>query len=456
MIHCGICRSLIALALLTAVAAGFGGERLTTANNAESKEQREARMAWFREARLGMFIHWGVSSVPSGLWQGKKSNYADWYLERTKMPVSQYETFREQFNPTKFDARQWVAAAKDAGMKYIVVTSKHHDGFAMFETRMSDWGIMSTPYRRDPMKELARACQEAGLKFCFYYSIMDWHHPDYRPRRAWNDVAIARGEPDFDRYTAFVKGQLKELLTNYGPIGILWFDGAWEESWSKEHGRDICQYVRSLQPEIIINNRLNRDANQGKDESLGDYGTPEQEIPANGQPGTDWEACMTMNDHWGYNRFDQNWKSPTVLIRLLIDSASKGGNFLLNVGPTAEGVIPAPSLERLGEIGRWMRQNGEAIYGTAASPFAKAPTWGRVTAKPGKLYLLVFAWPENGRLVLGERTIKPIARAYLATDPRRTLSVRQKPEGVTITVPKIAPNEAASVVVLELFSNEQG
>ncbi len=430
-----------------------GGKRCQAEEKADRKEteqQRDARMAWFREAKFGMFIHWGPYCMER-------------FSRMKHMPVSKFGKFRDRFNPVKFDAKQWVAAAKGAGMKYLVITSKHHDGFAMFDTKLTDWGIMSTPFRRDPIKELAAECKKAGIKFCVYYSIMDWHHPDYVPRRPWNDVAKAKGDPDFDRYVAFMEGQLKELVTNYGPLGILWFDGEWEESWTHERGKDLYAYVRGLQPDIIINNRVgtNRivkggggktlDGGMSKgDEIVGDYGTPEQEIPAGGLPGVDWESCMTMNDHWRYNKHDQNWKSSVAMIRMLIDIASKGGNYLLNVGPTSEGLIPEPSLERLREIGKWMKTNGEAIYGVTACPFSEAPAWGRVTQKPGKLYLHVFDWPKDGKLALPAPGGKPAA-AYLLADPNRVpLKVTTQQDGIVVALPAEAPDPVASVVVLDI------
>jgi alpha-L-fucosidase len=420
----------------------------------ETPAQRDARMAWFREARFGLFIHWGVYSVPAGEWDGKK-NYGEWFMEETHMPVSQYEKFADQFNPVKFDAREWVRMARNAGMKYIVITSKHHDGFGMYRSEVTDWCIKRTPFQRDPLKELAAACKEEGVVFCFYHSIMDWHHPDWGTRRAWNDRAT--GTPDMDRYTAFMKAQLKELITGYGPLGILWFDGEWENPWTHERGVDLYNYVRSLQPNIIINNRVGkgRAGMDGMDKrrGVGDYGTPEQEIPPTGfGAGVDWESCMTMNNHWGYNKNDQNWKSDTVLIRNLIDCASKGGNYLLNVGPTSEGLIPAASVERLAAIGAWMKVNGEAIYGTTASPFKKLG-WGRCTQKPGRLYLHVYDWPKDGALTVPiANTVK---KAYLLARPAQILPARIRQagtadDGVTFAVPAEAPDAHATVVVLEI------
>ena len=251
----------------------------------QTKRQRSTTRAWrgfARRASACSFIG-GVYSVPAGEWEGK-TGYGEWFLEETKIPVSQYEKFAAQFNPVKFDAQAWVRAAKDAGMKYIVITSKHHDGFGLWDSKLTDWDIARTPFKRDPLQELAAECRKAGIKFCLYHSIMDWHHPDWGTRRAWNDQAT--GTPDMDRYTAYMKGQLKELITGYGPLGLLWFDGEWESPWTHERGVDLYHYVRNLQPSIIVNNRVGkgRSGMQGmdKDQGVGDYGTPEQEIPATG------------------------------------------------------------------------------------------------------------------------------------------------------------------------------
>jgi alpha-L-fucosidase len=419
----------------------------------ETPEQKTARMKWFGEARFGMFIHWGLYSVPAGEYGGK-TGYGEWIMESAKIPASQYEKYATQFNPVKFDAHEWARLAKEAGMKYMVITSKHHDGFAMFRSEMTPWCIKSTPFQRDPIKELAEACRTEGITFCVYHSIMDWHNPAYEPRRAWNDTA--QGTPDMDRYVEFMKGELKELLTNYGPLGILWFDGEWENTWTTDRGIDLYNYVRGLQPQIIVNNRVGhaRAGMTGMDKGagVGDYGTPEQEIPATGfGPGVYWESCMTMNDHWGYNKHDQHWKSARALIHNLIDCASKGGNYLLNVGPTSEGLIPDPSIERLRAIGQWTKANGESVYGTQASPFKKLP-WGRCTQRADGngtiLYLHVFDWPTDGKLlVLGLRN-EPGSAALLASGKK--LGARKTTGGVELEVPGAEPDPLSSTIVLRL------
>lgn len=421
----------------------------------ETPAQRAERMRWFEEARFGLFIHWGVYSVPAGEWNGK-TNYGEWFLEQTTMPVSEYEKFAQQFNPVKFDAKKWVRLAKDAGMRYIVITSKHHDGFGMFRSDQTDWCIKSTPFQRDPLKELAEACKEAGIKLCFYYSIMDWHHPDWGQRRPWNDKAPAT-PPDMERYVAYMKAELKELLTHYGPIGILWFDGEWEKPWTHERGVDLYNYVRSLQPSIIINNRVGkaRSGMEGMDkgdERAGDYGTPEQQIPATGfGAGVYWESCMTMNDHWGYNKKDNNWKSAETLIRNLINCASEGGNYLLNIGPTSEGLFPDVSVERLAEIGKWMKVNGEAVYATTASPFAKLE-WGRctqrITGNQTVLYLHLYNWPIDGNLIVPGLRNKIKSATLLATG--RRLMTKMSAQGAVIKVPKESPDPISATVALRI------
>ena len=430
---------------------------LSTVSFKMKESKQSDRMDWWREARFGLFLHWGIYSVPAGEWKGN-TTYGEWIRESAQIPIKQYEEFVKQFNPVKFNADEWVAMAKNAGMKYIVITSKHHDGFCMFDSKETDFDIMSTPFKRDILRELSDACARQGMTLCFYHSIMDWHHPDYLPRRKWETDRTADGA-DMDRYIVHLKKQLKELLTNYGNIGVLWFDGEWEDTWTHERGKDLYDYLRKLKPNLIINNRVDKGRSgmegMNKDKSYaGDFGTPEQEIPLTGLPGVDWESCMTMNDNWGYNKNDQKWKSSEDLVKKLTDIASKGGNFLLNVGPTSEGVFPDASIQRLSEIGEWMKMNGESIYGTKASPFQKL-TWGRCTQKSkGKhtvLYLHVFDWPADGQLIIPELKNKIIKAYALNSHPQKQLLVSKSPNG-TININLVTVNQSkyATVIALEV------
>lgn len=447
--------------LLALLASGLSSTRGADATPAgESKQQRDQRMGWFRDSRFGMFIHWGLYALPGGEWNGKPvDGIGEWIMNNGHIPMADYEKLASQFNPVKFNATQWVNIAKDAGVRYIVITSKHHDGFSMFDSKISDYTIVkSTPFKRDPMKELAAACKDAGITFCFYHSIMDWHHPDAQ-RIGYPDYNNARSNPNFPRYVAnYLKPQVKELLSSYGPIGILWFDGEWIGDWKASMGQDLYAWCRSLQPSVIVNNRVGKARNsmQGMDKgegAVGDYGTPEQEIPATGfGQGVDWESCMTMNDTWGFKKNDHNWKSTATILRMLIDCASKGGNFLLNIGPTPEGQIPAPSVERLAEVGKWMKINHEAIYGTTASPF-KELAFGKCTQKQGKLYLHILNWPAGGKLLVPLHN--HVTKVYALAEPDKALTFGDGDHGLEINVPASAPATVATVLVVELDGNPE-
>lgn len=440
--------------LLISIAGHLLFSQTTKSKNflSETKAQKEKRMKWWEDARFGLFIHWGLYSVPAGEWKGD-TTHAEWIRTTAQIPIHEYEKFVQQFDPEKFNAGKWVKLAKAAGMKYIVITSKHHDGFCMFDTKQTDFDIMSTPFHRDVMKELAAACKKEGIQLCFYYSIMDWHHPDYLPRRDWEKDRPATGA-DFENYVSYMKNELKELLTNYGKIGVLWFDGQWENTWTHERGKDLYEYVRSLQPSILINNRVDvgrEGIGQTKSGYAGDFGTPEQEIPATGIAGADWESCMTMNNNWGYNNHDDHWKSSEDLVRKLIDIASKGGNFLLNVGPTAEGAFPQPSIERLEEIGSWMSKNSESIYGTTASPF-KNLDWGRCTQKTiaggTRLYLHIFDWPANGKLIVPNLGSQ-VTNCYSLADKKK-LKASKVGNDYLVDIPASAKQTYATVIVMDI------
>ncbi len=427
------------------MASGPGGQ--------ETARQRDERMAWWQEARFGLFIHWGLYAIPAGEWEDR-TDHAEWILTTAQIPVAEYEKFAPRFNPTDFDAAEWVRAAKDAGMKYIVITSKHHDGFCLFDSELTEYDVMdATPFKRDILKELAEECRKQGIKMCWYHSIMDWHHPDYLPRRDW-ETRSDEGA-DFDRYVRYMKGQVKELLTNYGEIGVMWFDGEWEHTWTQERGLDLYDYVRSIAPKVIINNRVGKGragmaGTYDPRTASGDFGTPEQEIPDTGL-GYDWETCMTMNDHWGYNKNDSNWKSEEDLIQKLVDIASKGGNFLLNVGPTAQGLFPQESLVRLKVMGEWMETNGKSIYGTTASLFENL-AWGRSTTKGSILYLHVFDWPSEGTLVV-PGLVSQAQKIYPLREPETELRCDYRPGTAVISLPDKPLDPYVTVIAME-FSGD--
>jgi alpha-L-fucosidase len=406
------------------------------------------RMEWFNQARFGMFIHWGIYSVPAGEY-GTNKNYAEWIQLQAKIPGSEYAKYAAQFDPTNFNAKDWVRVAKDAGMKYIVITAKHHDGFCMFDSKLTDYNIVkATPWQHDPMKDLARECKKAGITFCFYYSDPDWHHPEFPAEYSQHGF---HGNPnpnaDLEKYVTYMKGQIRELLTNYGPIGILWFDdgGSFRNTMEVRtncakllHAQEIVDEIHQLQPKTLVNNRLGIPA---------DYGTPEQKIPG-ARPTNSFEVCMTLNGHWGYNKNDHKWKDAKVVVQNLADIASKGGNYLLNVGPTSQGVFPPEAVQILGEVGHWMDANGDSIYGTVASPLDSAPSWGRITQKGNKLYLHVFDWPADGKLTVSGLHTK-VRRAALLAGTRQKLTVEQPGANeIQIAVPTTAPDTLDSVIVL--------
>lgn len=415
----------------------------------ETLAQRDMRLKWFREARFGMFIHWGLYAQAGGEWNGKpvgnEHNFGEWMMYDARIPIAEYATLASKFNPVNYNAEKWVLAAKTAGMKYVVITTKHHEGFAMFKTNASPFNIIdATPYKHDPMKELAVACRKHGMKLGFYYSQnLDWHHPG----GGGNDWDKTH-EGDADQYVdKIVIPQVREILSNYGDIAVIWWDipgGA----INKARADRILKTVMELQPKIIMNNRLGGDY-------WGDTETPEQFIPATGFSGRDWETCMTMNGTWGFKKNDHNWKSVETIVQMLCDISSKGGNYLLNVGPTDKGEIPQESLDRLVEVGKWMKVNGEAIYGTSASPFPQGVPWGRVTQKGNMLYLMVFDLPIDRVLTLPGFSKKVIKAWFLDNENKAEINISSDGRELKLIVPNgVVINSPATVIALQLAAKE--
>ena len=436
----------------------------------ETRDQRDARMAWWREARFGMFIHWGLYSIPAGTWDGKQTpGIGEWIMNNASIPVADYKALATQFNPTGFSAHDIVALAKSAGMKYIVITAKHHDGFAMFDSKVNPFNIVAaTPFKRDPLRELAEECRKQGVKLGFYYSQdQDWTTPGasaLRGRDQIHDPVTHHWDKaqdgDFDAYlhTKAIP-QIKELLSNYGDIpAVIWFDTP-TGNMTPARAAEIVELINQ-HPKLIWNNRLGGGYK-------GDTETPEQYIPAQGYPGRDWEACMTMNNTWGFKSYDTNFKSTETLLRNLIDISSKGGNYLLNIGPDSHGTVPQPEADRLREIGAWLEVNGEAIYGTqptlfgaeagAYSPTEKdkngqpkfIPAWDwRSTTKSDKIYVEIFNWPSAAFHF--EKFPRKVTAAYLLADrSHKSLKIKSNGEGLDILLPSKPLDPIATVIVFK-------
>jgi alpha-L-fucosidase len=410
-----------------------------SAQNVETNtvsKQNDPKMQWWKEAKFGMFIHWGLYSVPAGKW-GENTNYGEWIMNNNKIPVAEYAQLATKFNPVKFNADEWVKIAKDAGQKYIVITAKHHDGFAMFGSKASTFNIVdATPFKRDVIKELAEACRKQNMKLGLYYSqAQDWHHTGGAVSgKDWDETHIGDMATYIDNIAI---PQVKEILENYSDVAVLWWDTP--IGMTKDMSQKLADIVKKY-PNLITNNRLG--AGMG-----GDLETPEQFIPATGFPGRNWEVCMTMNGYWGYNAYDDRWKSTTELIQKLIDIVSKGGNFLLNVGPNQYGIIPEVCQKNLREIGDWLKINGESIYGTQGSPFPFL-SYGRATRKGQTIYIQVFEWPKNGKLIvpLGNK----IKKAYLLADTKNSIKITSEKDQSILQLLNYAPDKIASVIALEI------
>ena len=397
----------------------------------ESDAELAQRMAWFNEARFGMFIHWGAYSVLGGEWQGKTIPwYAEWIRGRAKIPADEYRKVCEQFQPDHFDADAWIRTARDAGMKYFVITTKHHDGFCLWDSAYTDYDIKDLAgLDFDPLAELSAACKKYGVRFGTYYSTLDWEIPT-------TDSAFMNNGGK-EKYLQYMRDQIRELIENYD-TDILWFDGDWEPWLTMEDGAELYAYIRGLKPSVIINNRVSKRARFKRD-----FGTPEQNTPGM-DLGYDWEACWTINHSWGFKKADTKWKSTQQLIEKLSDITSKGGNLLLNVGPKADGSFPEACNERLLEMGKWLETNGEGIYGTDSSTLPQ-PSWGRLTQRGQALYLHVFEWPGSGVLTLEGVRMKPVD-AILLGAAAQDVKIRSTGNQVEIALPKQRPEGLVPMV----------
>jgi alpha-L-fucosidase len=424
---------------------------------------QDAKMKWFRDAKFGLFIHWGLYAIPAGEWKGERiAGIGEWIMNRAKIPVKEYEQLAKQFNPVKFNAEDIVKLAEDAGMKYIVITSKHHDGFAMYHSQVSKYNVYdAAPFKRDILKELADACAKHGMRLGFYYSqAQDWHEPN-GAGNTW-DFGIDSLK-NFDQYLRDkAEPQVKELLTGYGPVCLIWFDTP--RMMNKERAQRFVDILRTLQPACLIDGRLGM---AGDYRSMGDNRIPNEVVKE------DWEVPATLNDTWGYKSYDENWKTPQDLTFKLVDIVSKGGNYLLNVGPTAEGLVPQPSQDNLRTVGRWLKANGESVYAAGPTPFGPefgtpnpdtskkdsrgnrlfdAKTEWRCTTKPGKLFIHLFKWPAGSFEMTGVNG--KVTKAYfLADSKQQALSLKQEGNKVAVSLPSEAPDKLDSVVVFELSSN---
>jgi alpha-L-fucosidase len=417
---------------------------------------QDSRMQWFREAKFGLFIHWGLYAIPAGEWKGQAiPGIGEWIMNRAKIPVKEYEGLAAQFNPVKFNADEWVKLAEDAGMKYIVITSKHHDGFAMYGSKASSYNIVdATPFQRDALKELAAACARRKIRLGFYYSqAQDWHEPN----GAGNSWDFGPDDKkDFDQYLrSKAEPQVRELLTGYGPVCLIWFDTPF--LMNNERSQRFIDMLRQLQPATLIDGRL---GSAGDYRSMGDNAIPNSVVEGH------WEVPATLNRTWGYKKDDNEWKTPEDLTFKLVDIVSKGGNYLLNVGPTAEGVIPQPSQTNLRAVGQWLKINGEAIYGAGPTPFGDelgapdktrtdkngkpvfvpATAW-RCTAKPGRLYIHLFQWPGAAFELNGLKD--KVMKAYLLSNRRGALKVTQVGGKLTVALPRQPADRLATVLALE-------
>lgn len=412
-------------------------------------EENLKNREWFQDNKYGLFIHWGVYSVMAG---GGDMGIAEWIMNQKQIPIAAYENLPNFFNPTKFNAEEWVAMVKKAGMRYITITSKHHDGFAMYDSKVSDYNIVNkTPFKRDVLKELKDACDKEGIKLFFYYSQLDWHHPDYFPRgNTGRDYTGRPNSGEWRKYIDYMKAQLTELLTNYGEIGGIWFDGQWdkyEENWYLD---EIYSHIHRLQPGALIGSNHHLAPFPGED-----FQMFERDLPGENTMGFNkgaeislaipLEMCETMNGSWGYNIKDRRFKSSSQLLETMIRAAGYGANFLLNTGPLPDGTIQKENIDTLMVMSKWLDKYGETIYGTRKGPISPRP-WGVTTQKDNKVFLHLLAWKDESILIpsLGKK-VKSV-KLYGDNSP---IAFKESKEGILLTIPYSKRKPLETILVLE-------
>ena len=402
--------------------------------SAQEKISGAPSTKWFEDAKFGLFLHFGLFSLPAGEWEGKRYHgISEWIEKRAKIPLATYRAMAKDFNPDRFNADEWVRFAKASGFRYIVITAKHHEGFAMFDSKVSDFTITkASPFKRDVLKELADACKTHGMKLGFYYSqTQDWNEYD----AVGNDWEWPKDRKrNFQKYLdEKCKPQLKELLTRYGDVAVIWFDTP--DGTTREESQQLVDWVRQFQPNCLTSSRVGND--------LGDYlALRDHELPTRiiNRP---FEALFTHNDSWGYSKVDRNFRSPKEILRLLIESNTKGGNLIFNMGPTSSGTFQSESTRDLQVVGKWLQRNGEAVYGTKASPLAPV-SWGGCTGKKGELFLHVFDWPVNGMLKVPTGKFTPATITIHGV--AKPLTYTFKGDDLIIKVPLQAPDPLNTVV----------
>jgi alpha-L-fucosidase len=401
---------------------------------------RDEARRWFRDAQFGLFVHWGIYSL-----LGK----GEWVMNNDKIPIAQYEKLPPQFHPTQFDADQWVELAQTAGMKYLTITSKHHDGFCMFDSKLTTYDIVdATPYGKDPLKALADACHKRGIKLFFYYSLLDWHHPDYYPRGRTGTTAGRPDHGDWRNYVKYYQGQVRELCSNYGEIGGLWFDGWWDRPDADWDLAGTYTLIHDLQPQALVGNNHHVRPFPGED-----FQMFEQDLPGQNSAGFNTaetardlplETCLTINNSWGYNARDKNFKSPEQILHMLLGAAGRGANLLLNVGPKADGTLGPEFVDRLKDVGRWLDKYGETVYGTRAGPIPPQP-WGVSVHKGRTVYLHVLR-PDRP-ITLPKEFEGAEPRAFGADKPLKTTPTER---GLSLTIPDEARTPVDTIVVLRV------